>query len=58
MPTGHRVERKRERSAPPVLPKEVIEVAPRTYEDRWGVQFVVQWDGRKDDGYLFEASAR
>lgn len=41
----HRVESKRRRIAPPALPKEVIQTAPREYVDRFGQILVVTWDG-------------
>jgi hypothetical protein len=43
----HRVDRKRE-PTPPALPKEVTPIGPRTYVDRWGVEFLVVWQGSDD----------
>ena len=48
----HRVESKRQPQAPPRLPKEVIEIAPREYMDRWGVRMLVVWSGAKTDPAL------
>ena len=40
------------RKAPPTLPKEVIEVQPRTYRDRWGTKYDVVWNGQPSDPSL------
>jgi len=34
---------------PPALPKEVEPTAPRTYRDRWGIEYDVQWNGQPGD---------
>ena len=47
MPYLHRVDRKREPKPP--LPKEVVELAPRTYRDRWGTVYEVVWNGHRQD---------
>ena len=47
--TGHRVESKR---TPPALPREVIVIGPRAYQDRFGRAYEVVWDGRKGDPAL------
>jgi len=37
------------RKAPPTLPKEVVETGPRTYRDRWGIEYEVKWNGQPSD---------
>lgn len=35
---------------PPLeLPKEVIPTAPRSYRDRWGIEYDVVWNGLPTD---------
>jgi hypothetical protein len=48
MGTGHRVVRKR-KPLRPILPKEVVPVAPRRYRDRFGREYDVIWAGDRQD---------
>lgn len=55
MPYLHRVDRRREPKGVP-LPKEVEQIAPRTYRDRWGTEYLVVWSGHRHDPSLSSIS--
>lgn len=46
----HRVQKFGQPQAP--LPKEVTPTAPRQYVDRWGVKYLVIWNGQPGDQSL------
>jgi hypothetical protein len=50
MRTGHRVQSKR--LPKPPLPKEITPTEPRQYVDRWGVKYLVIWNGQPGDQSL------
>lgn len=48
MATGHRVKSFWE-PKPPEMPKELTRLSSRTYSDRFGMEYVVIWNGQPTD---------
>lgn len=40
------------RKRPPEQPREVVPIGPRSYRDRWGIEYDVLWNDQRTDPHL------